>query len=192
GILLGEAIKNSDLCKKLEVVRSEETIRATVVGAGSHTTEISGSTITYTKENFPIKNLPILKLNYEEESSGAEALEIAIKNKLNWFNLENEVQKVAIAINGSRSPSFVEVQEIAKGIVSGLEEFIRRELPLIVIVENDMAKVLGQAIYALTGFKLDVVCIDSIKVENGDYIDIGKPIAEGKVLPVVIKTLVFN
>lgn len=192
GILLGEAIKKSDLCKKLEVVRSEETIRATVVGAGSHTTEISGSTITYTKENFPIKNLPILKLNTEEESNGAEALEIAIKNKLNWFNLENDIQKVAIAINGSRSPSFVEVQEIAKGMVNGLEEFIKRELPLIIIVENDMAKVLGQAIYALTGFKLDVVCIDSIKVENGDYIDIGKPIAEGKVLPVVIKTLVFN
>ena len=77
-------------------------------------------------------------------------------------------------------------------MVGGLEEFIERELPLIIIVENDMAKVLGQAIYALLNFKKDVVCIDGIKVENGDYIDIGKPIAEGKVLPVVIKTLVFN
>ncbi len=55
GIILGQAIKNSDLCKKLKVVRSIETIRATVVGAGSHTTEISGSTITYTKDSFPIK-----------------------------------------------------------------------------------------------------------------------------------------
>ena len=192
GILLGEEIKNSDLCQKLKLVKSAETIRATVVGAGSHTTEISGSTITYTQENFPIKNLPILKLSKEEEEQGAEVLERAVKNKLNWFNLENDVQKVAIAINGSKSPSFVEVQEIAKGLLNGLEEFIKRELPLIIIVENDMAKVLGQAIYALTGFNKDVVCIDGIKVENGDYIDIGKPIAEGKVLPVVIKTLVFN
>lgn len=55
GIILGQAIKNSDLCKKLKVVRSIETIRATVVGAGSHITEISGSTITYTKDSFPIK-----------------------------------------------------------------------------------------------------------------------------------------
>lgn len=192
GILLGMEIKNSDLCQKLKLVKSAETIRATVVGAGSHTTEISGSTITYTQENFPIKNLPILKLSKEEEEQGSEVLEKAVKNKLNWFNLENDIQKVAIAINGSENPSFIEVQEIAKGLLNGLEEFIRRELPLIIIVENDMAKVLGQAIYALTNFEKDVVCIDGIKVENGDYIDIGKPIAEGKVLPVVIKTLVFN
>lgn len=192
GILLGQKIRESEMFKKLKVVRSIETIRATVVGAGSHTTEISGSTITYTKENFPIKNLPILKLSEEDESSGSEVLKNAIKTKLDWFKLENDVQRVAIAINGKKNPSFIEVQDIAKGMVGGLEEFIERELPLIIIVENDMAKVLGQAIYALLNFKKDVVCIDGIKVENGDYIDIGKPIAGGKVLPVVIKTLVFN
>lgn len=73
-----------------------------------------------------------------------------------------------------------------------MEELIERELPLIIVVENDMAKVLGQTIYSLLNFKKDVICIDSIKVDNGDYIDIGGPIADGKVLPVVIKTLVFN
>ena len=88
--------------------------------------------------------------------------------------------------------SFIDIQEIAKGYVGGMEELIDRKLPLIIIVENDMAKVLGQAIYSLLNFDKDIVCIDGIKVENGDYIDIGKPVAEGKVLPVVIKTLVFN
>lgn len=192
GILLGQAIAKSDLCKKLKVVRSIETIRATVVGAGSHTTEISGSTITYTAEVFPLKNLPILKLAHDDERRGSDVLGQAIKEKLEWFKIENDLQKVVIAVDGKKNPSFREVQVYAQGLVSGMEEMIKGDLPLIIVVENDMAKVLGQAIYSLLEFKKDVVCIDSIKVDNGDYIDIGKPIAEGKVLPVVIKTLVFN
>ncbi|AVG11475.1 reactivating factor for ethanolamine ammonia lyase [Paenibacillus larvae subsp. larvae DSM 25430] len=192
GILLGRAIASSLLTRNLTVARSAETIRATVVGAGSHTTEISGSTITYTEKSFPIKNIPILKLAKEDESGSDEVLAAAISEKLNWFKLNNDLQKVAIAVEGKKNPSFLDVQKYAKGLRRGMSELMEREYPLIVIVHHDMAKVLGQTLYGLLDYKKDVVCIDSVQVDNGDYIDIGKPIASGKVLPVVIKTLVFN
>lgn len=191
GILLGQAVKKSPLCKELTVLKSVETIRATVVGAGTHTMEVSGSTITYTKDTFPIKNLPILKLSNEEEES-AYSMEQAIRSKLNWFKLEGNLQKVAIAFAGSKTPSFVQVSEYAKGLLAGMQELMEQELPFIILVENDLAKVLGQTMYRMLEYKKDVVCLDSIHVENGDYIDIGKPVAEGTVLPVVVKTLVFN
>lgn len=192
GIILGQRIRESNLCKRLKLIKSIETIRATVVGAGSHTTEISGSTITYTHDNFPMKNIPIIKLSKEDEDKDEIGLEEAVKSKLNWFKLDNDLQKVAIAVNGKISPSFTYVQRMAKGLVNGMQEIILKDMPIVIIVENDMAKALGQCVYSLLDFKKEVVCIDSIKVDNGDYIDIGKPIAEGKVLPVVIKTLVFN
>ncbi|HEY4391841.1 MAG TPA: ethanolamine ammonia-lyase reactivating factor EutA [Paenibacillus sp.] len=192
GILLGRAIADSLLTQRMIVVKPDETIRATVVGAGSHTTEISGSTITYTEETFPIKNIPILKLAAMDESGDAEVLKQAISEKLNWFKLNNDLQRVAIALEGKRNPSYPDVQKYAHGLHQGMTELLEREYPLIVIVHHDMAKVLGQALYALLGYKKNVVCIDSIQVDNGDYIDIGKPIAGGKVLPVVVKTLVFN
>src|SRR5699024_11840042 len=40
GLMLGEAIKESPLTYNLSLVEPSELIRATVVGAGSHTTEI--------------------------------------------------------------------------------------------------------------------------------------------------------
>jgi len=57
GILLGQSL------------RPEETIRATVVGAGSYTTSVSGSTIIYSEAAlFPLKNLPVLRLTPEEQA----------------------------------------------------------------------------------------------------------------------------
>lgn len=192
GVILGEEIKKSRLVKELNLAPAIETIRATVVGAGSHTTDISGSTITYTEDVFPVKNIPILKLSKDDEEKGFEAIRYAIKEKLKWFNLENETQQVAIAIKGLKSPTFNEIQQLSKAIINGMEDLINKNFPMFIIVEQDIAKVLGQTIHRILEFKKQVICIDSIKVENGDYIDIGKPLANGQILPVVIKTLVFN
>ncbi|QXM06524.1 ethanolamine ammonia-lyase reactivating factor EutA [Crassaminicella indica] len=192
GILLGEALRKHLKFRRLNIIKPKETIRATVVGAGSHTTDISGSTITYTKDIFPIKNIPILKLSINDEKSGKIGIESAIRQKLKWFHLEEESQSVAVAFKGPKNPSFKEIQELASAITCGCEELIASKEPLMIIVERDIGKVLGQAIHKQLDFKKDIISIDSIKVENGDYVDIGKPLANGKVVPVVIKTLVFN
>ena len=63
---------------------------------------------------------------------------------------------------------------------------------LAVLVENDLAKSLGNALHAELGNALDIFCLDAVNAENGDYIDIGKPLAGGRVLPVAVKSLLFG
>lgn len=192
GLILGHRIKKSRLVTDKIVLPTVETIRATVVGAGSHTTEVSGSTISFTQDLLPIKNLPVLKLTIEDEQLDAHGLGQCIQKKLEWYSLDAQLSNVVLGIRGVKSPSFADITRYAQGIVIGLEQLIQEQFPLTIIVEEDMAKALGHSIYSLIPENYPFVCLDAVKVENGDYVDIGLPIADNTVLPVIVKTLVFN
>jgi len=191
GVLLGDAIrKNRDL-SKVELLPAAETIRATVVGAGTHTTEISGSTISYDRSLLPIKNVPILRISEEEERS-LETIEASIRTQLPLYKTEGKPEQVAIAFTGIGRTGFNDIQALAGAVIRGAQEVINGPFPLLLVIEKDIAKALGHAIKVQLEGKKDVICIDGIATLGGDYIDVGEPIGAGSVLPVVVKTLIFN
>lgn len=192
GVALGRAIANSKISQQLKVLEAVETIRATVVGAGSHTTGISGSTISVSPGVLPMQNIPVLKLSAEDEALPLDQWGEAILRKVLWFNLEGEKQNVALAFKGPDNLGFSEVTDLANELIKGMQGVLCKTCPLVVIIERDLAKVMGQTLRSQLGFKKDVICIDMIKVENGDYIDIGRELVDGNVVPVIVKTLVFN
>lgn len=176
GVLLGRAIYKSRLCKN-PYIKAKETIRATVIGAGSHSTELSGSTIFYDKTQFPIKNLPVVALTQAQEEYWDLEL---LRTRLSAF------EHAVLALKGKRNPSFEELCKLADRIATVLKG---RPSPLVVALETDIGKALGQAL----GVRLEqsLVCLDGVKLPDGAYLDIGEPILGGQVLPVVIKTLIL-
>ena len=190
GVLLGKAIASSSAFRQVKQFQGAETIRATVVGAGSHATDLSGSTIFYREIAFPLKNLPILKLSAQEEEGTAEELSRAIRDKLNWYNDEGGLTQLALALRGDSNPNYDRIRQVACGIAEGLRPLREAGLVPVVAVEADQAKVLGQALAPLLPGPL--LCLDGVGMDNGDYLDIGTPVAGGSVLPVVIKTLAFH
>lgn len=189
GIILGEKIRKNSALGKIKLSRGSQTIRATVVGAGLHTMKISGSTVFYSKNSEPIKNVPIIKISKEEENGN---IENTIKNKLEIF-MENGISgPVAITFSGEEHTSYLNIQNLARQLTAGAEAIIQSKYPLVLIAEQDIGKALGHAVNQMLNCKKEIISLDGIQTNEGDYIDIGEPVSDGKVIPIVVKTLVFN
>ena len=160
---LGIAIRKSRLCQG-EYVLGCETIRATVIGAGSHSAQLSGSTVFYQNIAFPLKNLPVVHAPSALRSLDGPGV---------------------LALEGVGAPSY--------GVLTELAEEILREFDgklLIVALEQDMAKALGQILALRLGVDAAVLCIDRVKLQEESYLDVGAPV--GPALPVVVKTLILS
>ncbi len=188
GPLLGRTIRRRFEEAGAELAPTEETIRATVVGAGSHATELSGSTIFYRDVDFPIKNLPVLRLEAGEDPG---AVEDEIGRKLSLFADEGGLNPVCLSLKGPENPGYAQVTRLAQAIRRGLEPLIGAGETTVVAVERDMAKALGQCLYPLLP-QGRLLCIDSVHAPQGSYIDLMAPAYGGTVLPVVVKTLAFE
>ena len=172
GVLLGRAIRESKLCQGAYRL-GEQTIRATVIGAGCHSTQLSGSTIFSAGVNLPKKNLPVAVLPMPVT---AEAVRNAYGGQ--------DTDTVVLCLAGYPSPSYEQVRELTNTLTQGCGE-----KELLVCLETDMAKALGNAIRLLAPDK-PCLCLDRVHLSPESYLDIGTPV--GPALPVVVKTLVLS
>lgn len=161
GPLLGQAIGTSRLCSG-KYVLGTNTIRATVIGAGCHSTQLSGSTVYSQNVQFPLKNIPVITQEVQRAQQEGN---------------------VFFALPGVRSPTYAQVQQMAA-------EISRLPQPIYLCLEQDMAKALGQAMALRLGRDAEILCIDRIRVHPGDYLDVAAPV--GPAFPVVVKTLVLQ
>ena len=173
GPALGRAIRRSRLCSG-EYFLGHETIRATVIGAGCHSVQLSGSTIFHQNITFPLKNIPSVKLS---DPTSAQAVAAALKK------CDEDV--VFLVIPGVSVPSYGQVKTLA-GILA--EGFGTR--PVLVCLEGDFAKALGHCLRLLLPKDRPCLCMDGLSLAAGSYLDVGEPV--GPAFPVVIKTLVLS
>lgn len=186
GVLFGQALAESPGFRGVTRHIAAETINATVVGAGIHTTEISGSTVSLIPDLLPLKNVPIADI----PDVAIATLHAAIDDAINLYT-DRLDGPLALAMSTRLLTSFTAVQEFATAVIKGVRPLLERRLPVVVVFGDDRAKVVGQAIQVQQP-GVQVMCIDGIYTRAGDYIDIGKPVGGGRAVPVVTKTLVFN
>ena len=170
GPILGQTIRESRLCGG-EFTLGSETIRATVIGAGCHSAQLSGSTVFHQNVPFPLKNVPVVSL--------ADISRETIRRELS-----KQEDSAILAFPGLASPGYREVAAMAEEIAAGTDG------NALICLEQDMAKALGQALALRLGCNAQILCIDRVKVSEGSYLDVCVPV--GPALPVVVKTLVLG
>ena len=179
GPILGEEIRKSRLCQG-DYRLGDHTIRATVIGAGCHSVRLSGSTVFCRNARLPRKNLPVVALTAQEQELAAEVLGQLVARRLSQQDTDS-----VLALPGYSSPGYDRVVALAEGLSLG---FGKR--PVFIALEQDMAKALGQAMALRLPKDKSFVCLDSLRLQQGSYLDIGEPV--GPALPVIIKTLVLQ
>lgn len=163
GPVLGEAISKSRLCQK-QYRLGQDAIRATVIGAGAHSAQLSGSTVFYRGVDFPMKNLPVVRgLQQLRQLDTPGVLALPENNFLPYSRICQIADEVA-----ENWPAF----------------------PVLIAPEADMAKALGHALALRLPPDRGILCIDRVRLPEGCYLDVGQPI--GSALPVVVKTLILN
>lgn len=187
GPLLADCLHRNDRLRHLKVRQPPETLRATVLGAAGQTVTLSGSTIWADRDLLPLRNLPVLRPALPGRGGGLP-FAAAVREAMGRWDLDEDAD-AAIVVDLPAEMGYPALQAVAAEIVA-FHDAGHRERPLVLVLQQDYAQVLGQTVQGIRP-GLPLLVIDQVGLGEGDFIDIGQPVLDGRAVPLSIKTLVF-
>ncbi len=188
GPLLAASIRLHPALQSYTVVKPDETLRATVLGAGTQTVTLSGSTIWAEREILPMRNVPVVRPALPADLDPAAICQAIAAAVVRW-DIDRQSDLFALALETGRTLDYNALVQLA----SALRDFAATmppARPLVVVIERDYAQALGQTVKALAPTR-PLLVVDQVGLDEGDYIDVGAPLLDGRVVPLSVKTLIF-
>ena len=193
GILLGQAVRAGVDRLGAPIEASEQQIRATVIGAGQYTLQVSGSTIFISRPDLlPLRNMPVVAPIMPSSDYTLETVRESVQRALARLDIEEGAAPVAISIRWKLEPSYERVRTLAAGIVAALPRTIAQGIPLTLVFDTDIAGAIGIMLTEELVPSHDVVSIDEVQVTDLDYIDLAEEREDVRAVPVIVKSLVFT
>lgn len=194
GPLLARSLHENPRWQELVVRKPAQTQRATVLGAASQQVTLSGSTIWAEAEHLPLRNLPVVEPRLASAAPGLTDAALVHRAALTavqqWDVAQAQRTGFAISLDLPERLQFSQLTVLAQGLAEFAAEALPAGQPLVLVIAEDYAQVLGQTIRAHTR-DLPLIVVDQIGLDEGDFIDIGEPLFDGRVVPISVKTLVF-
>lgn len=174
------------------VVEPVNKIRATVIGAGAYSLSISGSSgFMDERLSFPMRNIPVIRVDVEQSRLSIDHVVTQIKIAFQRYDLIEGQEIVALYFKDPVKVNYNDLELFAKSIESALTNSIMNKIPVILIFEKDVACSVGNVIRRETSLKSNLLSLDELSLNDGDWIDINEPLVGRQVFPVTVKSLVF-
>jgi len=193
GKILAEQINALTPGLTAAVVEPANKIRATVIGAGAYSLSISGSSCFMDDQIvFPIRNVPVLRVDVDPSNLSFEHIVSQINAAFRRFDRVEGEDVVALYFKNPVQASYPRLELFARSIEAAHADSIKNGLPIILIFGTDIACGVGNVIRRETDLKTNLLTLDELTLKEGNWVDIGEPLAAGQVFPVTVKSLVFH
>ena len=193
GPLLAAALRDqlAHLPRPVALRRPAEGIRATVIGAGEYTVQVSGNTSYISNADvLPVHGLKVVRPVID---GSADSVETAVKKALAKFDLDRFTAGLALAVAVDEAPTYQSVRRLAEGIASVVEADDGEDPdgPLFLVLDMDVAISLGGMLKDELNLRREIIAVDGVDVGDLDYVDIGRPMGVSQAVPVTVKSLLF-
>lgn len=197
GRRLGRAIRRRVDEKRIAapLLPAGECIRATALGASEFTVQMSGQTswISHPATLLPRRNMPVLMPSVSLFGMPqANKIAEAITAHRVAFDLAETTRDFALAFRWRGSHDYARVRALAEGIAAGLADRIAAGANLYVMLEGDAALTLGAILQEELGVANPLLVIDGLTLRDFDFVDIGRIRLPSGMVPVTIKSLLFD
>jgi ethanolamine utilization protein EutA len=186
GLRLGNALVRR--AKGFEIDPPVESIRATCIGASQYTVQVSGDTLYLSDPALlPLRDLAAVAVRPAAASGEAIAGQI----RAGIARLDRQDGRFALAVRWLHGPNYASLRELCQGVADGTRGLLPDGRPLVVVLDADVAGVVGQMLRDEFGVTSPLLCVDQVALSDLDFIDVGAPVPGRAVVPVVVKSLVF-
>ena len=98
----------------------------------------------------------------------------------------------ALAFRWQGDPLHSRLHELAFGITKGFSRTIAAKAPLVLLMDGDIGRTLGEILRRELNVSGDIISVDGVQLRTFDYVDIGELIEPTHVVPLIIKSLLFS
>ena len=177
----------------LPVIDPGSRIRATVIGASQFTVQVSGKTIYLSRPDvLPVHNVQVAPIGLDLSGDiDSDAITAALTQKIEQLDID-PAGRLAVSFTWAGDPEYSRLAACAKGILKAVAPGGKRHDLLLLMIDGDVGKTMGNLLKREFDLPGELVSIDGVQLQELDFVDVGEMITPPGVVPVVIKSLLFS